>query len=167
MGRYFVLLTSKKNMKKVGLVTWMVILAAVVSAFSVLTIEADDVRGTYWNSEKTAHIRIYRAKDGLYYGKIDKLVEPNNADGTPKKDAENPDESLKSRDRLGMLIMKGFRWNADESKWEDGTIYDPNNGKTYDGYMYYTGENKDVLNLRGYVMGMTWLGRTSQWERIE
>ncbi|MDB0055117.1 hypothetical protein N9F53_00950 [Bacteroidia bacterium] len=61
-------------MKKVGLVTWMVILAAVVSAFSVLTIEADDVRGTYWNSEKTAHIRIYRAKDGLYYGKIDKLV---------------------------------------------------------------------------------------------
>ena len=66
-------------MKKVGLVTWMVILAAVVSAFSVLTIEADDVRGTYWNSEKTAHIRIYRAKDGLYYGKIDKLVEPNNA----------------------------------------------------------------------------------------
>ena len=102
----FRIIDKQKNMKKVGLVTWMVILAAVVSAFSVLTIEADDVRGTYWNSEKTAHIRIYRAKDGLYYGKIDKLVEPNNADGTPKKDAENPDESLKSRDRLGMLIMR-------------------------------------------------------------
>ena len=36
-----------------------------------------------------------------------------------------------------------------------------------DGYMYFENGNKDVLKLRGYVMGMTWLGRTSEWTRIK
>ena len=63
--------------------------------------------------------------------------------------------------------MNGFTWNASEQKWEKGTIYDPTEGKTYDGYIYFEGDNKKVLKLRGYVMGMTWLGRTSDWQRIK
>ncbi|MEY2924103.1 MAG: hypothetical protein RLZZ337_651 [Bacteroidota bacterium] len=127
---------------------------------------ADDVKGTYWNADKTAHIRIYRATNGKYYGKIEHLVEPNDANGKPKTDPLNPDAKLRSRARLGMVIMNGFEWNESEQMWDDGTIYDPNNGKTYDGYMKFEGTNKNKLYLRGYVMGMTWLGRTSEWQRI-
>jgi uncharacterized protein (DUF2147 family) len=154
-------------MKKITLITWCLGLMMVASAFAVSTASGDDVRGTYWNAEKTAKIRIYRAKNDKYYGKIEMLVEPNNAEGTPKKDPQNPDKNLQSRDRLGMIVMKSFEWNADDNEWQDGTIYDPNNGKTYDGYMYFEGGNTKILKLRGYVMGMTWLGRTSDWERIE
>ena len=137
------------------------------SAFISSPIVGDDIRGTYWNGEKTAKIRIYRAKNGKYYGKIDHLVEPNEANGKPKLDPENPNAELRSRARLGMVIMKSFEFDQSEKKWGNGTIYDPNNGKTYDGYASFEGENKNTLYLRGYVMGMTWLGRTSEWERIE
>lgn len=154
-------------MKKITWITWCLGLVLIASGFAIDALVADDVRGTYWNAEKTAHIRIYRAKNDKYYGKVEHLVEPNNADGTPKKDIENPDSKLRSRNREGMVIMNSFEWNKDENKWEDGTIYDPSNGKTYDGYMYFEGGNKSVLKLRGYVMGMTWLGRTSAWERIK
>ena len=129
-------------------------------------VNKDDVRSTYWNADKTAHIRIYRAQNGKYYGKIEHLTEPNDEKGQPKTDPENPNPELRSRARLGMVIMKSFEWNEKEHIWEDGTIYDPNNGKTYDGYMRFEGDDRNTLYLRGYVMGMTWLGRTSEWTRI-
>ena len=154
-------------MKKLSLITWCLSLVMVASAFAVSAVSGDDVRGTYWNAEKTAKIRIYSAKNGKYYGKIEHLVEPNDENGKPKKDPENPNSDLRDRERLGMIIMKSFEWNEEEKEWQDGTIYDPNNGKTYDGYMYFDGDNTKTLKLRGYVMGMTWLGRTSAWERID
>jgi hypothetical protein len=129
--------------------------------------QSDEVRGTYWNAEKTSHIRIYRAKNGKYYGKIEYLKEPNDENGNPKTDPENPDKELRSRSRLGMVIMNSFSWSESESRWQDGTIYDPISGNTYDGYMYFKGENRTVLYLRGYMLGMTWLGRTSEWTRVE
>ncbi|MDG1757190.1 MAG: DUF2147 domain-containing protein [Bacteroidia bacterium] len=131
------------------------------------TAQSDEVRGTYWNAEKTSHIRIYRAKNGKYYGKIEYLKEPNDENGNPKTDPENPDKELRSRSRLGMVIMNSFSWSESESRWQDGTIYDPVSGNTYDGYMYFKGENRTVLYLRGYMLGMTWLGRTSEWTRVE
>ena len=131
------------------------------------TPQTDEVRGTYWNAEKTSHIRIYRAKNGKYYGKIEYLKEPNDENGNPKTDPENPKKELRSRSRLGMVIMNGFSWNESESRWEDGPIYDPVSGNTYDGYMYFEGDNRTVLYLRGYMLGMTWLGRTSEWTRVE
>ncbi len=163
-----VYLKGKNNvMKRFLLIGLCLSMFGLTDAWMKTAVEADDVRGTYWNADKTAHIRIYRAKNGKYYGKIEHLVEPNDASGNPKKDPNNPDKSLRDRDRLGMVIMKSFEWNESEQKWEDGTIYDPNNGKTYDGYMRFEGDDLNTLYLRGYVMGMTWLGRTSEWTRIE
>lgn len=46
------------------------------------------------------------------------------------KDSKNPDEKLRTRDLLGTVILKNFKFTG--SAWENGTIYDPNTGKTYD-----------------------------------
>ena len=128
--------------------------------------EPDRLLGVWEPSNGKARVKIEKISD-KYYGKIEMLTAPNNPDGTPKKDPNNPKANLRNRDRLGMVIMNGFTWNASEQKWENGTIYDPTEGKTYDGYVYFEGDNKKVLKLRGYVMGMTWLGRTSDWQRIK
>jgi len=32
--------------------------------------------------------------------------------------------------------------------------------------MKFDGDNTDKLLLRGYISGMTWLGRTSEWTRV-
>jgi len=157
----------KTATKRLSLLLSILSLFFISDALMVNTFSQDDVKGLFWNSEKTAHIRIYRATNGKYYGKIEYMVEPNEANGKPKKDPENPNPKLRDRDRMGMVIMNGFEWNESEQMWENGTIYDPNNGKTYDGYMKFEGTNKNKLYLRGYVMGMTWLGRTSEWERIK
>ena len=139
----------------------------IANAWNAASLVADDVVGTYWNAKKTAHIRIYKAKNGFYYGKVEFLKEPNNADRKPKLDLNNPDDNLRNRPNLGMVIAKAFKWDAAEQEWNDGTIYNPEDGKTYDGYMYYENGNKDVLKLRGFVMGMSWLGKTTEWTRIK
>ena len=154
-------------MKRFTSITLILGLFLIANAWNTATLVPDDVIGTYWNAEKTAHIRMYKAKNGFYYGKIEHLVQPNDADGNPKTDPHNPDASLRSRARLGMVIAKAFKWDSDEKEWGDGTIYNPTDGKTYDGYIYFEDGNKKVLKLRGYILGMTWLGKTSEWTRIK
>lgn len=127
---------------------------------------ASDIVGTYWTADKKAKVKIFLASNGKYSGKTVWMKEPNNPDGSPKTDVNNPNEKLQSRTRLGLVALKYFEYDSEDKRWENGTVYDPNNGKTYDGYMKFEGDNKDVLYLRGYISGMTWLGRTSEWTRV-
>ena len=48
--------------------------------------------------------------------------------------------------------------------WKKGTIYDPDNGKTYKCKLRLVSD--DVLNVRGYI-GVSLIGRTSQWTRVK
>lgn len=125
---------------------------------------ADDILGTWLNADKDAHIKIYKER-GEYFGKIIWLKTPIDPEtGKPKLDKENPDPKLRSRKTLGLVILKDFVFDDDE--WEDGSIYDPKSGKTYNSYMKL--ENKDKLAVRGYI-GRSWmgLGRTTEWTRVK
>ncbi len=122
---------------------------------------ADDILGTWFTEGGKSKVEITK-KDGRYSGKIIWLKEPNRADGTAKLDKNNEDESLKGRGILGLPVIQGFEW--DDDLFEDGTIYDPENGKTYSCEM--TWEDKDTLNVRGYV-GFSLLGRTTVWTRVK
>lgn len=122
--------------------------------------EKDRVEGFWLNQEKEAKIEIYKAKNGKFYGKIVWLKEPEK-DGKPKTDVNNPKAELRTQPIIGLLILKGF--NKDGTKtYEDGTIYDPKNGKTYSCKITY--ENDNQLSIRGYV-GISMLGRTTTWTR--
>jgi len=59
--------------------------------------------------------------------------------------------------------MKDFVFE-EKGLWEDGEIYDPKSGKTYDCYLKL--ETPDKLKVRGYV-GISLLGRTSKWTRAK
>ena len=126
----------------------------------------DQVEKTWYNGDKTSKIQIYLAKDGSYYGKITWLKDPNDKDtGKPKLDKENPEEKLRSAPVLGMLIMTGFKKNpANKDEYIDGKIYDPKKGKTYCGKVTFKGK---LLDLRGYLCSLTFLGRTETWELAE
>jgi len=132
-------------------------------ASAYLSAQADKVVGFYLTAKGTSQVEIYKGTDGKYYGKISWLEELTE-DGKPKVDDENPDPALQKRPILGLPLMQGFEYNKDEKQWENGTIYDPDNGKTYDCYMWFD-EDDSVLQMRGYVMGMKFLGRTTQWKR--
>ena len=133
-----------------------------VSAFS--QIQADDVRGFWYTEEKDAKIKIFRATNGKYYGKITWMETPNEEDGTPKLDVENPKSELQKKPIMGLMLLKGFSFNSTENEWENGTIYDPNNGNTYKCMMWFDGNDKDVLRVKGYV-GFSLIGREVAWTR--
>jgi uncharacterized protein (DUF2147 family) len=124
---------------------------------------ADAILGKWLNEDKDAHIQIYK-ENNKYYGKIVWLNEPNEpATGLPKVDDDNEDESLRSRPVMGLILLKDFVYDG-EGEWEDGTIYDPKNGKTYDCYMNF--DENGVLKIRGYI-GFSWIGRNTYWTRVQ
>lgn len=118
------------------------------------------ILGDWYNQEKDAIINIYE-EGGKYHGKITWMLNPIDENGKPKTDPLNPDESLRSRARMGMIIMYNFVFEGD-NKWDDGNIYDPKSGNEYSGTMTLISENN--LDLRGYV-GIPLFGRTSNWTR--
>jgi uncharacterized protein (DUF2147 family) len=125
---------------------------------------ADAIIGKWLNEDKDAHVQIYK-ESGKYFGKIVWLKEPNEpATGLPKLDDDNEDESLRSRPVMGLVMLKDFEYDGDDAEWEDGTIYDPKNGKTYDCYMNF--DETGTLKIRGYI-GISWIGRNTYWTRVQ
>ncbi len=114
-------------------------------------------KNLWYNEEKTAKIEISTGSDGKFYGKVVWLKVPN-VDGKPKVDKNNPDKARRNDPLMGLQLLKGFKKNGANS-YEDGTIYDPKNGKTYSCKMTLK-DNK--LSVRGYI-GFSLLGRTTVW----
>lgn len=131
-----------------------------------IEIPGDAINGKWLNQEGTSQIQIFKATNGSfagkYYGKIVWLKEPLK-NGKPKVDDLNPKVAKQNIPLLGLQILKDFIYDADDKEWDDGSIYDPKNGKTYSCYMTMSG-NK--LNVRGYV-GVSLLGRTAVWTRVQ
>ena len=123
--------------------------------------QSDQIEGLWYNQEKTAKIKIYKAKNDKYYGKIDWLETPVK-DGKARVDENNPDKSKRNDPLLGLMVLKGFVQDGDNG-YEDGTIYDPKNGKTYSCNITFKG---DKLDVRGYI-GFSWIGRTAVWTKAE
>ncbi len=120
--------------------------------------QSDKIEGTWFNDIKDAKIQIYKSNDGKFYGKIIWLKEPVK-NGKPKLDEKNRNEKLQKQPIVGLVILRGFEKDGDT--YEDGTIYDPENGKTYDCKITSKGK---TLSIRGYV-GISMFGRTTVWER--
>ena len=64
---------------------------------------------------------------------------------------------------LGVTVLKGLEY-AGDNEWEDGSIYSPDNGKTYSARATLTDEN--TLEARGYL-GISLLGRSQTWQRVD
>lgn len=132
--------------------------------------KADQIIGTYEAiSEETknvSHIKIFKASNGKYYGEIVWLKNAKDADGKEKIDRNNPEEKLRTRKIMGLKMLNDFVYDAAENEWNDGTIYNPATGKTYNSYIKFDGPNK--LHIRGYI-GAAWmgLGKTVYWTKLK
>lgn len=125
----------------------------------------DPIEHTWANQENTGHIQIYKATDGKFYGKLVWVSEPIDEETKkPKLDKMNPDATLKSKPVLNLVMIKGYeKNNSNPNLYEHGTIYDPKNGKTYCGKMTLEGKK---MKLRGFICGLSLLGRSETWTII-
>jgi uncharacterized protein (DUF2147 family) len=133
-------------------------LLIILSLFSSLAlaqnVDPDRVLGIWWSPKKDAHIEITKTDD-RYNGRIIWSL-PENAENL---DTKNPDPKLRNEKIMGSVILKDFKFDGE--KWTQGTIYDPNNGKTYSCKITLEGNS---LNVRGYI-GFSLLGRTEVFQR--
>jgi len=109
----------------------------------------DDLTG-----DKLSVVEIYNT-NGIYFGKIIHLFE----DPLDSVCDQCKDDNYK-KPIIGLVIIKNLI--KDDEEYNEGTILDPNNGKSYKCYLELIGNNK--LKLRGYI-GFSILGRTQYWQR--
>lgn len=154
-------------------ITWTTAIVALLIGGWAFAEDGDAIVGTWVTApnevDGNAHVEI--SKDGgKYIGRIiwlEKPVYPDDDEegmaGKEKLDRENPDPSLQNRPVKGLQIMFDFQY-AGKSKWKKGTIYAPDDGKTYKCKLTLSPDG--ALKVRGYI-GISMLGRTEQWTRLE
>ena len=120
-------------------------------------VQPEDITGTWLTADKTGEITISRRAD-RYIGTI------TAGDSEQKFDIHNPDDERHGDPLIGLIILKDLKFDEDNQVWEDGTVYDPKNGKRYSCHIKLLNINK--LKITGFI-GFSWIGRSEEWERIK
>jgi len=133
--------------------------------------QSSGVMGTWLTQAGTAQVKIGPCADaaqGPLCGVVVGLINPKNASGQPVApeavtDSHNPDPAMRSRKMLGLPLFWGFKATSNPNTFEDGKIYNGENGKTYSANISLQADGK--LRLRGFV-GSPMFGETQLWTRI-
>jgi uncharacterized protein (DUF2147 family) len=80
-----------------------------------------------------------------------------------KLDVNNPNASKRDRKIIGTTILWGLTYDVEDDVYEEGSIYDPERGKTFSCKAWLKGD--DTLLLRGYI-GLSLLGQNTTWTRV-
>lgn len=140
---------------------WLCLALACTTVISAFAQQATDILGTWLNEEGDAKIEVYREGEA-FFGKLIWIKDYETLPKERQLDSKNPDPKLRTRSKLGMILMHDLVFDEDE--WTDGEIYDARSGKLYS--LTATLDGKDKLDLRGYV-GVSLFGRTSSWTRVK
>lgn len=143
-----------------------IILLTCLVAWSMQGLAQNEIVGQWYNEEKSSIINVTKNQKGTYSGRITWLEDNTNSDGSsPRRDEYNPEESLQKRLLKELIILTDLEYNREDKQWQNGLIYDPENGKTYECYCEM---NEDgTLYFKGYILGITWLGRSTTWTRVD
>jgi uncharacterized protein (DUF2147 family) len=118
------------------------------------------ILGEWLTAGGESRVEISLADSVSVTGKIIWLRDPLK-EGKPVLDDKNPEESLRGRPVLGLVLLRGFSYDGD-GEWVGGRIYDPKSGNDYSAKMKLVDEKN--LDLRGYVL-VPLFGRTERWTR--
>jgi uncharacterized protein (DUF2147 family) len=148
----------------------MMLLATSAQSSGVMA-QQSGVMGTWLTQSGVAQVKIAPCADpktGAICGTVVGLINPKGPNGNvvaPETvtDYRNPDPALRSRKMLGMPLIWGFKTGSDANTFEDGKIYNGENGKIYSANISLQPDGK--LRLRGYV-GSPMFGETQVWTRI-
>ena len=139
-------------MRKIGMI--LLLLVALSASAQVNKIVGDWKTVDDKTGEKRSVVTIYKGSDGLYYGKISKMLMYTELDlkceACKDEDHNAPIE--------GLVIIRGMQ--AKDGELVGGKVLDPESGKFYYGKIYL----KDgKLVLRGSLDKRGLLGRNQTW----
>ncbi len=107
-------------------------------------------------------VALYEYGDAQLAGRIVALY---GADGTIAETVKNPvrvaSHVTGAPKFVGLDIIWGMQWDADDNRWGDGKIMDPQSGKVYSSVIWRDGA---ALNVRGKIGPF---GRTQTWRPLD
>jgi uncharacterized protein (DUF2147 family) len=139
-------------MTRLGLITVLLSVSVGTSAL------ASDVIGVWRASEEGGKIAIERCGTSIC-GKILGGGAPQA--GPSATDVKNKNPALRNRPLLGLTIMQGF--SGGPQVWTGGTIYNPNDGGTYQATVKLAAADK--LQVKGCIAPP--LCKTQTWTRLK
>jgi uncharacterized protein (DUF2147 family) len=149
----------------------LVLVALLGALASTASAQTPSVMGIWLTASGIAQVRIGPCPDaanGPICGLVVGLINPKGPDGNAiapdmATDYRNPDPALRTRKVIGMPLIWGFKKTGDRNVFEDGHIYNGENGKTYNANISLQPDG--TLRLRGYV-GSPMFGETQIWTRV-
>ncbi len=126
----------------------------------------DGIIGVWLNQDKDAHISVYRANNGKYYGKIAWLQRPNDADGKPRCDVNNVNAEAKKKPLMGTLIINGFEFDEKSKEYVNGKVYNSKDGKIYAGFLRLNADGT-VYMKGGYKVAGMLIGKENLWTKVK
>lgn len=124
-------------------------------------VSAQDIFGTWKTIDETGEaksiVEIYE-ENGKVFGKIIDILNPERRNAICDK-CEGED---KGKPVIGFVLIRDME--KDGYYYEGGTIFDPQKGKEYKCRLGLDKDDKDVLQVRGYI---AFFYATQYWQRIK
>jgi len=119
--------------------------------------QGDKIIGVWVSEKNDLKIEIFN-KNGKYFGKMLWFVcEVKGKEMLDYQDTKNPNPALRNRNWLGMQVVEDLRYDKKTNLWKGGSLYDPNEGKTYK--IEVSIDHTQTLFVRAY-WGVYLLGKT-------
>ena len=145
---------------KTSHLTAALVLAGLLAATSAGAQDPTPV-GIWLHPNGRIQVEIASCGDRLC-GKLVWFRWPNDAQGLPLVDLKNPAPALRARPLLGLTILRDLR-RAVEGTWEDGKIYNPDDGADYNALISI--QDDGTMRVHAYVL-LPIFGETQIWTRV-
>lgn len=128
-----------------------------------------DIVGDWLVESRDAVIRIEQAGveyQGRILWQLHPTYGPKDGPGLSGKiitDWRDPDPALRARPLTGLKLLTGLKFNPESGRWEQGRIYNSEDGRTYNCWVRLRSLNR--LQLHGYI-GVSLLGGSTVWSRV-
>jgi uncharacterized protein (DUF2147 family) len=123
--------------------------------------EAYRLVGVWESEEKNLQIEMFD-DNGQFAGRMVYFKCSSEEIMRTSIDSENPNANLRSRKLLGLKLVTRLDYQGNDV-WDDGKIYDPNSGNTFEARIQLTGPNTAIV--RGYWK-YRWFGRSMVFKRV-
>ncbi len=121
----------------------------------------DELIGKWVNEDATARFEFFKTGN-TYSAKIIWLANPKNENGEQKLDKNNPDKKLRNRPIVGLVMLTGLQFSANETMWIGGKIYGPEKGETVACKIKLSNKNELALTASKSIFSFT-----KKWKRYD
>lgn len=139
---------------------FLLLVTAIHSSTSHSVSPSSQLVGVWESEEKNLQIEMYEI-DGMFFGRMIYFKCSTDEVMRTSKDIENPNKDLTTRNLLGLTLVTELAYQGD-NVWDDGKIYDPNSGRTFEARIHLTSPQSAIV--RGYWK-YRWIGRSMKFHR--